>query len=751
MNPSAGDVVVLVTMLGWVLIAATGGSIAASTAEQAAFDDGNVDVDVDVDDPNPAFAVQADPDETNTSDRHLNPDEYRESGNLGELETQLTSWLVEQLREGAAELAEGEHETAHERVDEQYEERLEQYVEIASETAGEHHGGAFEAAGTEQARLTTAVSEYETAKADYDAALENGDQRYAHDLARELDTLAGEIENASLRLHEQYDDLEAGTEVDLSAADTAIEAVVDDVRTDQREIRDVQFVETELTIASEAGSDQISFRDPLETSGTLRTVDGEPIANETIRFEIGPQNETVHTETAADGSFDLTYRPTAVPLSTTELVVRYVPEPGSPHLETETSVDVTVSAVEPTVTIRERPDEVALGDEMTVSGTLAVGDVPVDGVSLVVTLDDQPLETVDVSNGSFEESMLVPVSVESGEQDLAVSLSFDDQNRALSETAAVEPTTVLETESELLMRATRTDNETVLVEGWLGLAVGESEGVADQPVEIHLENATAETVWTGEDGTFESSVAIPHSADGGDRRVRASYAGTDANLAPARAETTAPATDTAGVTPGSVIQSIPFWAWIGAGLLVTVAIVLGGRRYRQSDADADSPFSGRDGEGVTTGGEPEQPSLESPPSSSSSAPSASASASASTAPSPAHIRARLEEATDHLSDGAPDATVECCYEAVRWDLETRIDHESEGSQTHWEFYRRYRDHPVSDLEELDTLRTITDAYERAVFDRRGNTTSDAERVLEHARHVCSVEIEDSDRDQLAAE
>lgn len=156
---------------------------------------------------------------------------------------------------------------------------------------------------------------------------------------------------------------------------------------------------------------------------------------------------------------------------------------------------------------------------------------------------------------------------------------------------------------------------------------------------------------------------------------------------------------------------------------------------------------------MTIESERERSEIESPPSSSSpspSLPSSSSSTSAtSIATSPAHIRARLEEAVDHLSNGNPDAAVECCYEAVRWDLEARI--ELEGGQTHWEFYRRYRDSPASDLEELNTLRTITDAYERAVFDRRGNTTSDAERVLEQARHVCNVETEGSDRDRLAAE
>ncbi|WP_276253014.1 hypothetical protein [Halomontanus rarus] len=753
MNISAGDVIVLAMVVVWVSVAATGGSAATSTAERGPIDH----VGADIDDSVPPLASQdgpeqpADSSDRNASDRHRNPGEYSERGDLEGLESRLTTWLVDRLRTGAVELRDGEHAVAHGRVDERYDERVEQYVDIARETDGEHAGDAFEAAGTEQARLTAAVREYETTTADYDAALENGDRALAHDLARELDSLTGEIENASQLVDHHYTEIEDGTGADLSAADTAIETVVEDVRSEQREIRESQFVDTELTIASETDTSPISFRDPLETTGRLRTVDGEPIANETLRFDVGPTNQTVYAETAADGSFELAYRPTTTPLSTTELGVRYVPDHGSPYLETETTLDVTVSSVEPTVTVLERPDTVAYGDEVTISGTLAVGDVPVDEVPLVVTLDGRQLDTVRVSNGSFEGSMVIPASIADGERELGVSLPFDDRSRALAATAASEPTTVLETESELAMRATRTANDTVLVEGWLGTA--DREGVAEQPVEIRLENATVATVTTGGDGTFQTSVAVPRLEDGSERietargelRIRAIYDGTDANLEPARAETVATATSSAaGGERGPLSQPIPFWAWIGAGLVATATVVIGVRRYRRPDGVAGSPSFGRDSSSF--GASQKGVVVESSPSSTS---SDSTSTTAPISPSPARIRTRLEEATDHLTNGNPDTAVEYCYEAVRWDLEARIGFES--GQTHWEFYRRYRDSSASGLEDLNTLRAITEGYERAVFDRQGNTTSDAERILEQAADLCRLEIEGTERAPLAAE
>ncbi|QFU82264.1 hypothetical protein [Natronorubrum aibiense] len=684
MTTAVGRTIVLVVLLVCLPLTAVGGAVAApadSTNERVAFQQDTPD----------------DGSEDNETVRHQNPDEYDEDGDSEATERWLSDWMSSQLEGSAVELSEGEYDLAREYVDEEYRDRFEQYVDVAGDTESGANNS-YEEAQNEQEELTDSVEEYQDLKSQYEASRETGNEERARELARELEVLSNDIESSSQQLQDHYGAISEDEDIDLSDASAAIETVNQDVQTEQEVIRESEFVETELTI--EPTNTDISFTEPLVGTGELRTADGEPIANEEIRLDIG--NQTIQAETDGAGSFDFEYRPISAPLSAETVTVRYAPETQSVYFGSETDVAVSIEQVEPTITAPVvDPEQVAFGDELVVESELYVDGVPVDGVPLSVSSGGEFLGVTETVNGSFTGSATVPAGISAGEQSVRVALPFED--RALASTEAETTVTVTETEPDLSISASQTDNSEVAVNGTLEAA---GNGVGAQSVQLLVDGEVLETVTTDETGAFTGSVSLPEGTTAGDVQLVAVYDDDGTNLARTEAATT--------VSLSSASNSsafLPTWMWLVLGLSVVVAGVAGVYWYRdRTESTSPSDSQADESDPVATVDSVESSSLS---------------------------QALLSQAATQLSRGDADGAVQNGYAAVRTHLESQL--EIAGALTHWEFYRQYRERDPASADSVTTLRDVTEGYEQATFGREGISEHDAETVLERARALCGLE------------
>ncbi|WP_255681355.1 hypothetical protein [Natrinema sp. SYSU A 869] len=641
----------------------------------------------------------------NETSPHRNPDNYSENGDLEGVEGWLTDRMSSQLGEGAIQLSEGEYELAKGYIDEEYQNRLEQYVDVAGETEGNNLADEFENASEKQSQLTDAVQEYRETKAEYEAAREAGDEGRARELARELETLANEINSLGGSVRESYDSVEAGTGADLSEPNAAIEGVTEDIRSEQMTVREQEFVETDLTVTPER--ETISFVEPLVATGELRTSDGDPIADTEIRLDIN--NHTKRVSTDSNGVFSLEYRPTTESLSVEELEVRYVPNTQSTYLGDRTNVSVSIGQTEPTVSLSEASSEVAYGTEATVAGEVDVDGVPVDDVPLAVILDGQRIGTVTVTDGEFNGSANVPASVPDGETELRVRFPFED--RALAPTSDASGIMVRETDSSLSVAGTSAGDGRVVLDGTLATDGG--DGIGGEPVQIQIDGTTVGNTTTMADGTFEETVTIPNSVGGNDMGVVAVYEGHESNIKSATAETIVT------VGSGRTELGLPRWDWLAVGFGLVIVGGLVGWWYRQSGGTSPAPNGpGADQDSPATGIE-----------SSGSEQSVHQFA----------VEPLLERASDQLSRGRPDDAAHSSYVAVRQALSSQID--GRDALTHWEFYRTFQN---EDETKATLLREVTEGYESAAFGQDRISTTEATAVLERAQALCGLDDPSTD-------
>ena len=701
----------------------------------------------------------ADADDENETERHRNPEAYFEDGDDEGLADWFESRLGGQLAEGAIQLSQGQYDAASEHVGESFQDRFSDYVEVAGDTDRESRAEEFEATRDEQENVTESAESYEETAEAYEEAREEGDEERARELARELEEIAASVNASATGLRDHYDALEADTGIDFEDARLSVESVDREIQETQAAIREATFEETVLSV--ESATETISFLEPMEASGTLVTDDGEPVADETIRLDVGDQSLTVETD--GEGAFAFEYRPISIPADADAVSVAYVPDPASVYLGSATSVPAAVEPVEPT--IEEPvvdPDTLAFADEfsiattVTVEGETADGEPvesePVDGLPLVVTVDGEPLGTLETADGEFEATTALPATVPAGDRELAVTLPFED--RALAGASASTPVTVAETAPSLSFDATVAgdgtddasvaegengtdaeaagddgqgaasaviDEATIAVAGELS-AVG--DGVGDAAIEIAVEGEPVATVTTDADGTFTDEVVLPRSvqaaiddrAAGGDGavgddgdptvEVTATYddAGTNLESVVAAETVTLPV----AAEPSSAWRplGVSAWAWVALGLVgaVLLAIAAGRRvhrRRRDTDEDPGALPAPAPAESV------DEPAL--PP-----------------------VDDLLADAQSALDADRTDDAVTTAYRATR---RTLSDDDASDTLTHREFARAYGPTTNGDAALLESL---TDDFERASFVPTPVDGSTAERALSTARTLCGA-------------
>ncbi|WP_253184607.1 hypothetical protein [Natrialba sp. SSL1] len=669
---------------------------------------------------NPTVAQETD--DENETVRHQNPDTYSGDDGDDELDQWLSGWLSGQLEESAVEISEGQYETANEYIDDEFEERLGQYVDVAGETSDDDddESEAYEEAQQDQQDLSDSVAEYEETQDEYEEAREDGDDERARELARELEELSAEIEELSQSVQSHYGVIEEATGTDLTDASAAIESTNQSVQADQEQIREAEFDETTIRITA-VESTTVSFITPLTATGEIETADGDPVAGEPIQLNVG--NQLIETETDDSGEFEFDYRPISIPAGETNLTVSYLPDGGSPYFGSETSVGVNVEQVEPTLTITSvDPETVAYNDTLGVEAELQAGEQEIDDVPLTVTLGEEDLGVAALDAGElvFDGASTVPAAVPSGEQNLTVSLPFEE--RALESVTTETTVTVTETDPELSVAATQseTDADELNVTGDITVA---GSGVEGQSIQIAVGGTPLESVTTEGSGEFETTIAVPED-DTDEVEVTAVYSGDGTNLASAEATTVAAivqgsAGSTESSLPGSSRSS---WLWLAGGVLLIGTVGVGGLYWYRSRRPAEEPVDHpRD----------ETPGTE--------APTASVDSELTAESESSLVQPLFSEATDRLDEGDTEGAVQTGYAAVRQSLESELDSAQATSYTYWEFYRQFENNTDTPTV-TDSLRTVTQGYEQATFDVSGISKHEAETILEHAQDLCQTGV-----------
>lgn len=648
----------------------------------------------------------------NSTVRQVNPSNIEEGGSLGSVEAWLAGKLGKRFERSSKQLEKGKYEAAEKVVGEEYQEEYEQYSDITDRMeGGSANVDALERARKQQQAFLTAVRKYERTYERYQTVRENGSERRARRLARELRGISNRVQRRGDSLLASYRAAANVTDTDFSESRRIVANRTANVTARQREVERESFVRTELTVSAN-GDRTASFTDPLVVTGRLRAANGTPVANRTATFRVGETNVTARTD--ATGEFRLEYRPTSLSPDASAVRVRFVPDNRSVYRTSNASVPVDVRRVEPTLRLTQTPDTVASNRTVTVRGNVTVNGTPVPGVPVRLTASDEYLGNATTGeNGTFVVSGQFPTAVTANRSTIAVSLPL--RNAALAPANATTTVPVERVDTAISLNATR-NGTTLRAAG--RLTTEDGEPLAGRAIHVELDQSEAlVVVETDDTGHYDARIEIPESArEDGNVTATASFDG-NRGLRPAQsAETlTVPTPDGPGSTLEAAVRGVttaPWWALllVGSGVALVGYALAGRFRPDRGDSDGGSVRPETESENV------------------------------SDADSVGEARpVLLPLARQQLDRGDPDSAVNTAYAAVRRRLASDFD--GDRTVTHAELYARCRDAGLPD-DQLDALRRVTQAYERARFSSRGLSTETAEAALSAGSSL--VEERDAD-------
>ncbi|RLM42558.1 hypothetical protein DVK00_15960 [Haloarcula sp. Atlit-47R] len=669
----------------------------------------------------------------NNETQQANPDSVAD----GEYGDETAAWLARtiggRLENSSIALSNDQYDQARSVLGDGYDRRLEQYVEVAGDTSSDTDDAAareFEAARENQRNLTNEVQRYRQQYAAYQTARDRGNEREARITARAMERTASNISDRSRRLNRNFEQIENATSVDLSSGQSEINETTENITATQAEVREETLVGTTLTV--QAIDSTASFSDPGTISGQIRTENGSVIADGAVELRIGNRTQTVQTD--SDGTFETQYRPRSAGLGSQSVRVEYVPRADSVYLFDNATFTIGVQQVTPDVTGEIVPDTVGYGDRLDVSASVAVGAMGVGKIPVEFVMGDTVVaRTTTGPNGTATAPVRVPASVNDGDRQVVARIPYE--RRAIAGVQSETPVVVVETQTDLSVSASRTD-EGVLTRGHLQTAAGNP--VSDRPVRIQVGDSVSEVVETNQNGSFQTVLVDLQANES--ITVIATYDEPSSNLGNATATAMLAAGSGGGNPPvgsdsendllidtlvailfgsdesptaalGNGIIGYGLLPVVGGGMALTVVVAswFVVSRFNQSqDTDAAVPAEAAD-VSMTEPDPLADPSDVSSPT----------------------FEERVET---HLDSGNYDAAAMVAYIAVHDTLavENGID---EGT-THWELVQRSREHGLSD-EWMADIETVVEAFETAAFAPTSVEPARAEAAVERARKIRS--------------
>lgn len=651
---------------------------------------------------------------TTPQPRHRRPSELSEDGDLIAVEQYLTSRLGEDLQSSAQSLDQGQYERAKELLGEEYLRRLNQYAAIDAETDTNISSAQFRETRETQRTVVNETQTYQQTYRQYQQARRAGNETKARQLARKLNRTAAELNRSSQRLSNQYRDLEETTNQSFNTEQQQIEEVTQAVTQQQAQVQEVRFVQTSLEIT--AATEAVSFTNPLQLTGVLRTNNGSAVGNQSITLRVGARQ--YQTTTNASGGFALSYRPVGIATTASSLRIAYVPALTSRYESAETSVPVTVSSTQPTLTVRTVEERATAGGTVTVTGTVMVAQTPVPDVSVqLASSGTRGIETRTGANGTFRATVPVTATQPAGER--VVTAFVGAEETALTARTATTRIQVTPRPTTLNASATVQRNRTVAITG--SFRTTDGTPIRNTPIIVSIAGEQLLTAQTDSAGMFDMNVTVPESAIGADGTATLSIQAPVSESAYEASQTTA----TVALTPPTT-GGLPWTALLLTGALGLVVVgVLLGREWEYPLGAGTAKAND------TTAGAAET-----------SSPSAQAAE-------------PLAEARRCLDANETDTAILLAYGAVRRALE------APSELTHWELYQILVADDTGDAADIETLSTatpvltnghgarlhrvgaaesealarMTRAYERAAFDPNSVDPELGAEVLHDADHL----------------
>lgn len=689
----------------------------------------------------------------NTSIHHVDPEAVGEEGNLSEVETWLAREMAGQLSE-SMNVSQRDSERARELVgnDSEYSQLAQKYQNVSEDSSAEGSElGAFGTVGRVQREFLTNVQRYRSTYQKYREVRQNGgneadNQNTAESrntaerrLAHELERIATDVNRNATLLNRSYANLSAEGQIDRQNATRTVGRLRSNITETQATVVNQTLVRTRLSLDS-VGS-PASFANPVTLAGRLRAANGTPLADEQMTLAIGPRNVT--TETDSEGRFNVSYRPTLLPVGERTVSIEYRPSNTSVYHRSTANLSVTVRQTTPDVSISNRPERVGYGDNVTVNGTVGASGVGAAEVPVVVSVGGVPVgRTTTGPNGSFGVQSTLPSNVSVGDKRIVARVALS--GRAIASANSSAPVTVEPTQTNVSITTAYRQEATTFVSGRLTTADGQP--IANRTVRLRVGETTVGTATTNATGGYAATVQIPQSNRGGAVQIVAAYSPGEGNLRPARTTASVALPDDGLLAQHRVLFGAAGLAGLGLGMLLVLRFRSRGWRSPGTTEEAGANAANR---------QVDEAAVE------------------------RSVDALLDATEAHLSAGDFDAATEAAYAAVRTKLRGSVEEvggpvgssaagglrgsvgEARSSvedglrdsveggfpgatdggfrtaagndsfRTHWEFYAACR---AADLpeERLDQLERLTEYYERAAFSSAGVSRDEAETAVQIA-------------------
>ena len=631
---------------------------------------------------------------TNTSNStppHTNPEEIDESGDDQRVATYLATRLGSRLNASAIAVSDQAFEDSRTPLGEDYDVLLEQYSVIAEDIDAEDTAERFNLTREQQRAIIDSAEDLNQTAIAYQRAVEAGDDEQARELGRDILETTAELNASTTTLNEQYEALEGEADINLGAAQAALNQSQQRLTQSAAAVAQREFTATTLTV--ETNRTTLSASEPIRVSGQLTTTGGEPISDAPLSVGIGEDRITTHTN--GNGGFTTTYQPLLAPINASTLTVAYEPPSDAPYLSATATQRVSLTDQTDSELIIANSTETAVFSEtVRANGSvqlLAETDRALDGLPVVLTVGGQRLETATTNqNGTVSLAGDLPADIPDGTTELSVAI--DRRDLAIAPSTATTQLTIQPTATSLSVdTATNTTNTTNLtVAGQLTTASGDP--LADRELRITLGEAVLDVVETDQTGSYQADYIVPDTV-GQTAELTVSYEATGTSL-----------------TGSTATQQLSFTTvgWTRLGIALGVGLVVVGLAVLLIIRPPDWRWVHRLRARITSGNTIPASTRDSATRTASSLSNTDSEGDKNETTTTHGLS--LDHAQAALAAGHPDAAVQIAYGVARQQLHSDSSYPAE---THWEFYRRWlQTGPDTDS---DHLRELTELYEEAAF------------------------------------
>lgn len=473
---------------------------------------------------------------------HEDPRTALGRGNARAVGSYLVGSMSNRLTRSARLLDQGEYPEARAMLGPEYDSLYNRYDDVRSDLGVNPDAAErYALVRDEQIAYITAVQNYSLVREDYLEARRSADSFRSRKLAREMELQAEDVLEHRDNLVANYTLMtEMGGErqnetlrlVSLQAAEvTALQA----------NVREQQFVDTRLELRAPNTSG--SFSAPYQLLGTVTTVNGTPLANESGQLIVGTQRYPVSTD--ENGSFAVIYRPTTIPDGAATVEARFFVDEESVYLGDRTTIDLFVRQERPTVSVDVRPNTVGFGEEVVVTGRVGAT-VPTAASYLARTEDinryhdrlvaaiAEEARTAYAANATEPVTSTVRVSLadfQTVPQPVGVALTVN----------VTDLTTVRGSRADPANLTVRVDEERVegfsLPASLRSPLPTEYAGASNVTLLVAVGDRRLGTTETASDGRFTFTTSLPQDARSGAQPLRVALVAPDRALAPVVATT----------------------------------------------------------------------------------------------------------------------------------------------------------------------------------------------------------------------